>query len=217
MCSVAFGSIVGSNREIDESTALIISKMFVEAVIAPSFSEESLKILTKKKNIRLIELGMPFIDKDNDFEFKKISGGLLVETADRFLLSQDDFKIVTKVKPTEKQLKALLFAQKMVKHVKSNAIVLANETETIGIGAGQMSRIDALEIAIKKSNKELNGAIMASDAFFPFRDSVDRAFEVGIKAIIQPGGSVRDAEVIDACNEHSIAMIFTGTRNFRHL
>jgi len=213
----AFGSIVGSNREIDESTALIISKMFVEAVIAPSFSEESLKILTKKKNIRLIELGMPFIDKDNDFEFKKISGGLLVETADRFLLSQDDFKIVTKVKPTEKQLKALLFAQKMVKHVKSNAIVLANETETIGIGAGQMSRIDALEIAIKKSNKELNGAIMASDAFFPFRDSVDRAFEVGIKAIIQPGGSVRDAEVIDACNEHSIAMIFTGTRNFRHL
>ncbi len=213
----AFGSIVGSNREIDEETAKLISKMFVEAVIAPSFSEKSLEILQKKKNIRLIELGMPFIDKENDFEFKKVSGGLLVETADRFLLSEDDFQVVTETKPTKEQLKALLFAQKMVKHVKSNAIVLANNSETIGIGAGQMSRIDALEIAIKKANKEIKGSVMASDAFFPFRDSVDRAVKEGIVAIIQPGGSIRDTEVIDACNEHKIPMIFTGTRNFRHL
>jgi len=213
----AFGSIVGLNREVDEDTALEISKNFVEAVIAPSFSDKALDLLTKKKNIRLIETGVVCREPDMDWEFKKVSGGLLIEDSDRYIVSEEDLEFVTEKKPTEEEIKKLLFAQKIVKHVKSNAILLSDGKATVGVGAGQMSRIDSLEIAISKSNKPLKGCVMASDAFFPFRDSVDRASKEGITAIIQPGGSMRDQESIDACNEHGIAMVFTGKRCFRHL
>lgn len=213
----AFGSIVGLNQEVDEETALEIKKNFVEAVIAPSFSDKALEILTKKKNIRLVETGIVCKEPDMDWELKKVSGGLLIEDSDRYIISENDFKVVTEKKPTKEEIRSLLFAQKIVKHVKSNAILLSDGKATVGIGAGQMSRIDSLEIAINKSNKPLKGCIMASDAFFPFRDSVDRASKEGITAIIQPGGSKRDQESIDACNEHGIAMVFTGKRCFRHL
>jgi len=213
----AFGSIVGLNFEVDEDTAAEISKNFVEAVIAPSFSDNALKILTKKKNIRLVETGTVCKEPDMDWELKKVSGGLLIEDSDRYIVCEDDLEFVTEKKPTKEEIKSLLFAQKIVKHVKSNAILLSDGKATVGVGAGQMSRIDSLEIAIDKSNKPLDGCIMASDAFFPFRDSVDRASKEGITAIIQPGGSKRDQESIDACNEHGIAMVFTRKRCFRHL
>ncbi len=213
----AFGSIVGANRTIDKETAEEMRSLFIEAIIAPSFSEEALKIFSKKKNLRLIATGTTGDSVLEDIEYKKISGGLLVESKDRFILTPNNFTVVTETIPTEQQLSAMLFAQKAVKHVKSNAVIIANEQRAIGIGAGQMSRIDALEKAIVKSRSDIAGAVLASDAFFPFRDSVDRAAEVGITAIIQPGGSKRDNEVIQACNEHGIAMVFTGIRNFRHL
>ena len=213
----AFGSIVGFNRPVDGDVAKLLSKLFVEAIIAPSFDDEARSILKKKKNLRLIELGSVCENPDMDWEVKKISGGLLIEDADRKVVDKSDFEFVTDRKPTEKELSAMLFGQRIVKHVKSNAIVIASEHETVGVGAGQMSRIDSLEIALKKARKEVSDCVIASDAFFPFRDSIDKAAEVGIKAIIQPGGSVRDPEVIEACNEHGIAMVFTRARSFRHL
>ena len=152
-----------------------------------------------------------------DWELKKVSGGLLIEDSDKYIISEKHLEFVTEKKPSEEEIKSLIFAQKIVKHIKSNAILLSDGKSTVGVGAGQMSRIDSLEIAISKSNKPLKGCIMASDAFFPFRDSVDRAAKEGITAIIQPGGSKRDQESIDACNEHGIAMVFTGKRCFRHL
>ncbi len=213
----AFGSIIAFNRIIDKEAAIEIGKIFTEAIIAPGFSDEALEILKKKTNLRLLELGFPCLNPDMDWEFKKISGGLLIEDADRRTVTYDDFECVTERKPSEKELKAMLFGQKIVKHVKSNAIVIANESVTIGVGAGQMSRIDSLEIALEKANSAVTDAVIASDAFFPFRDSVEKAHSAGIKAIIQPGGSVRDAEVIEACNEYGIAMVFTKIRNFKHL
>ena len=152
-----------------------------------------------------------------DFEYKKISGGLLIESKDRFVLTPDHFTVVTEKKPSDEEMRSLLFAQKAVKHVKSNAIIIAKGNRAVGVGAGQMSRIDALEKAIVKSRSEIKGCVLSSDAFSPFRDSIDRAAEIGIVAIIQPGGSKRDDEVIAACNEHGIAMVFTGVRTFRHL
>ena len=213
----AFGSIVGLNKEVDEETAAEISKNFVEAVIAPSFSDKALEILTKKKNIRLVETGTVCMEPDMDWELKKVSGGLLIEDSDKYIISEKDLEFVTEKKPSEEEIKSLIFAQKIVKHIKSNAILLSDGISTVGVGAGQMSRIDSLEIAIEKSNRPLKGFVMASDAFFPFRDSVDRAAKEGITAIIQPGGSKKDQESIDACNEHGIAMVFTGKRCFRHL
>ena len=195
----------------------MISELFVEAVIAPEFSEEALDLLKKKKNIRLIEAGNFAKNPDMDWEFKKISGGLLVEDADRRIISREDLQFVTERKPSEKEIEDLLFGQNLVRHIKSNAVLIASNGASIGVGAGQMSRIDALEIALKKAQKPVEGGILASDAFFPFRDCVDMAARAGIKAIIQPGGSVRDQESIDACNEHGIAMVFTGIRSFRHL
>jgi phosphoribosylaminoimidazolecarboxamide formyltransferase / IMP cyclohydrolase len=213
----AFGSIIAVNKELDAETAMVMKELFVEAVIAPSFNEEALEILKKKKNIRLIETGTFAKKPDMDWELKKVSGGLLIEDADRRIITEKDLQFVTEKKPSAEEIKELLFAQNLVKHVKSNAILLSKNGATVGIGAGQMSRIDALEIAIKKANSPVDGCVLASDAFFPFRDSVDMAARYGIKAIIQPGGSVKDEDSIIACNEYGIAMVFTGIRSFRHL
>ena len=213
----AFGSIIAVNRKLDPQTAAMISELFVEAVIAPSYDEESLNIIKKKKNIRIIEAGTFAKNREMDCEFKRISGGLLIEDADRKIITETELKFVTEKKPSKDQIIELLFAQNLVKHIKSNAILLSRDRATVGIGAGQMSRIDSLEIAIKKANSPVKGCVLASDAFFPFRDCVDKAAEVGITAIIQPGGSLKDQESIDACNELGIAMVFTGTRSFRHL
>jgi phosphoribosylaminoimidazolecarboxamide formyltransferase / IMP cyclohydrolase len=213
----AFGSIIAVNRELDEKTAGMISQLFVEAVLAPSFDEKSLELLKKKKNIRLIETGNFAKDPDMDWEFKKISGGLLVEDSDRRIITLDDLQFVTDRKPSENEIGDLLFAQNLVRHIKSNAILIASGGASLGVGAGQMSRIDALEIALKKAARPVVGAVIASDAFFPFRDCVDMAAKAGVRAIIQPGGSIRDKESVDACNEHGISMVFTGVRSFRHL
>jgi len=213
----AFGSIIGFNRPVDVATATLLSKLFVEAIVAPAFDEAALEILRRKKNLRIIELGAPRRDIPYDHEFKKISGGLLVEDADRRVIGPDDLRIVTRRAPTEEEKRMMLFGQRIVKHIKSNAVALTTANELVGVGAGQMSRIDALEIAVRKTRRDIAGLALASDAFFPFRDSIDLAASKGIRAIVQPGGSVRDEEVIAACDEHGIAMAFTGIRSFRHL
>ncbi len=213
----AFGSIVGFNREVGKELAGEINKTFVECVLAPSFSTEALEILKEKKNIRLIK--MP---KDSgsgqEFDYKKISGGLLIQEKNTILF-EGDLTVVTKRKPTEEEMKALRFAWKVCKHVKSNAIVYTTKDRTIGIGAGQMSRVDSAQLAMMKAKNaglSTKGCVLSSDAFFPFRDGIDAAAQSGITAIIQPGGSIRDKEVIIACDEHNIAMVFTGMRHFKH-
>ncbi|MCK4948203.1 MAG: bifunctional phosphoribosylaminoimidazolecarboxamide formyltransferase/IMP cyclohydrolase [Candidatus Aureabacteria bacterium] len=216
----AFGSIIGLNRELDKKTADEISKLFIEAIVAPSFAEDALEVLKKKKNIRLIEIGKLntwYQKKDmSGFDIKKVVGGILVQDRDTKGVTKKDLRIVTGKKPTDRQIEDLLFAWKIVKHVKSNAVVYVKGLHTIGIGAGQMSRVDSSKIAVMKARKDLKGSVVASDAFFPFRDGVDAAAEAGAIAIIQPGGSIRDQEVIDACNEHQISMVFTGIRHFKH-
>jgi len=216
----AFGSIIGLNRELDKKTADEISKLFVEAIVAPSFAEDALAVLKKKKNIRLIEIGKLktwYRKKDmSGFDIKKVVGGVLVQDRDTKGVTKKDLRIVTGKKPTDRQIEDLLFAWKIVKHVKSNAVVYVKGLHTIGIGAGQMSRVDSSKIAVMKARKDLKGSVVASDAFFPFRDGVDAAAEAGAIAIIQPGGSIRDQEVVDACNEHQISMVFTGIRHFKH-
>jgi len=211
----AFGGIVGANREIDEETANEISQTFFEAVIAPSFSEKALEILTKKKNIRLLETGK-FTPRYPSFDFKKVVGGLLIQDRDIEFTEPSEWKVVTKKQPTEDDIQGLTFAFKIAKWVKSNAIVLTTKDYTVGIGAGQMSRVDSTQLAIKKTIYPVEGTYLGSDAFFPFRDNIDVAAKAGIKAIIQPGGSVKDEEVIEACNEHNLIMVFTGQRHFRH-
>lgn len=215
-----FGGIIAANRQIEENTAVEINKIFVEVVIAPSFSREALDILTQKKNIRLLllpSIGQPVSDKA--YDVKKVLGGLLVQTYDNEIYDEDELICVTKIKPTKQQLEDLKFCMKVVKHVKSNAIVVGKNSGTLGIGPGQLNRISAVELAIKfaKANGlDLNDAVMASDAFFPFSDCVKEAAEAGISAIIQPGGSLKDQESIDECDRQGIAMIFTGKRHFRH-
>lgn len=208
----AFGGIIALNRECDLETAKEIASTFVEAMIAPSYSEDALKILKQKKNLRLLEVGD--LIKTTEKDMKKVVGGLLVQ--DRDVIDVGDLKIVTEQKPSVEEMKTLLFGWKVVKHVKSNAIVLAKDEQTVGVGAGQMSRVDAVEIALKKAGERAQKSCMASDAFFPFRDAIDVAAKAGITAIIQPGGSIRDSEVILAASEHNIAMVFTGIRHFRH-
>ncbi len=214
----AFGGVVGFNREVTPDVATKISEIFVEAVIAPSFTAEALEILTKKKNIRLLTTGAPAGENNaRALEIKLVSGGVLIQTPDRG--QAVDITTVTDREPTEKELVDMLFAWKICRHVKSNAIVLAADSMTLGVGAGQMSRIDSTRIALMKAaDAELGvkGCAFASDAFFPFRDNVDLAAENGIKAIIQPGGSIRDDEVIKAANEHGMTMVFTRMRHFRH-
>lgn len=214
----AFGGIVGFNRKVDEETARELSGIFLEVIIAPGFDGKALEILTSKKNLRLVELkeiGERNIYKF-DFEYRSIFGGLLVQERDLAHIDIDKLKIVSRRQPSKEEMKALLFAWKVAKHVKSNAIVLTNESQTIGIGAGQMSRVDSCELAIKKAKLSTEGAVLASDAFFPFRDGIDVASKAGVSAVIQPGGSVRDDEVIAAVNEYNIAMVFTGIRHFKH-
>ncbi|OGA23173.1 MAG: bifunctional phosphoribosylaminoimidazolecarboxamide formyltransferase/IMP cyclohydrolase [Betaproteobacteria bacterium RIFCSPLOWO2_02_FULL_67_26] len=213
----AFGGIIAFNRELDAVTAEAVTQQFVEVVIAPGFAPEAVRILAAKANVRVLEVALA--PGSNDRDFKRIGGGLLVQTPDGAGVEAAALKIVTQVKPTEAQVADLLFAWRVAQFVKSNAIVFCGEGRTLGVGAGQMSRVDSARIAaIKAQNARLalQGAVVASDAYFPFRDGVDAVVAAGARAIIQPGGSVRDDEVIAAADEHGIAMVFTGIRHFRH-
>lgn len=212
-----FGGIVAANREIDAKTAEEISKIFLEIVIAPSYSEEALKILTQKKNIRILKLdNISAKLPEGTYDMKKVTGGLLVQNYNNQLLNMDELKVVTEKKPTPEQMEDLIFAMKVVKHTKSNGIAIAKGKRTLGVGPGQTNRIEAAKIAIGYSGERAKGAVLASDAFFPFSDCVEAAAKAGITAIIQPGGSIRDQESIDACNKYGIAMVFTGMRHFKH-
>lgn len=216
----AFGGIVGFNRKVTPEVAETLVEIFLEAVIAPGFEAAALEVLKKKKNLRIIEvggMGEEDIHSGRAFDIKRVSGGVLLQTPDA--ASASDLKTVTERAPGERELEDLQFAWNVCRHVKSNAIVLASGEMTVGIGAGQMSRIDSTRIALMKAKDaglDVKGSVLASDAFFPFRDNVDLAAEFGITAIIQPGGSIRDEEVIKAANEHGMAMVFTGIRHFRH-
>lgn len=211
-----FGGIIACNRTIDADTAEEMSKIFLEAVIAPGYTDEALVVLKEKKNLRILKV--PEIEGRSDIylDFKRVCGGLLVQEADKAQLDTSSLKVVTEREPTEEELRDLAFAWKVVKHVKSNAIVLVKGSATIGVGAGQMNRVGSAEIACKQAGEKAIGSVLASDAFFPFRDTIDAAAKAGIKAIIQPGGSIRDDESIQAANEHGIAMVFTGVRHFKH-
>jgi len=212
-----FGGIIAANREIDEKTAEEISKIFVEIVIAPSFTEGALNILTQKKNVRLLQLeNVSAKLPEGTYDMKKVAGGLLVQNYNNELLNMDDLKCVTEKKPTQEEMESLIFAMKVVKHTKSNGIALAKGKQTIGVGPGQTNRVTACKIAIEYGGERTKGAVLASDAFFPFSDCVEAAAAAGITAIIQPGGSIRDQESIDACNKYGIAMVFTGMRHFKH-
>ncbi|MNV41297.1 Bifunctional purine biosynthesis protein PurH [compost metagenome] len=213
-----FGGIVAANRYIDSDTANLLKDIFLEIVLAPGFTDEALEILTKKKNIRLLkisELGAA-ADRKSSLVITSVEGGMVVQDSDVHSITADDLQVVTDRKPTEEELKQLLFGWKVVKHVKSNAIVLAADNMTVGVGAGQMNRVGSAKIAIEQAGDKAKGAVLASDAFFPMGDTVEEAAKAGITAIIQPGGSVRDEESIKAANEHGIAMVFTGVRHFKH-
>ncbi|MFH1396935.1 MAG: bifunctional phosphoribosylaminoimidazolecarboxamide formyltransferase/IMP cyclohydrolase [Candidatus Omnitrophota bacterium] len=211
----AFGGIVGLNQEVDLKTAKVISASgFLECVIAPSFSEEALKIFSPKKNLRILKLEN--FQSEDKLDIKKIEGGMLLQDKDNLMIDEANLKLVTKKKPTRKQVISLIFAWKVAKHVKSNAIVLTKGTRTIGIGAGQTSRVDSVILAKNKAGHLSKNSCLASDGFFPKPDSIIAAAKAGIKAIIQPGGSIADEEVILACDKHKIAMVFTGVRHFKH-
>jgi len=215
----AFGGIIAFNRELDAVTAeAITSRQFVEVIIAPSVSAEAAAIVATKKNLRLLACG-EWADKTTEFDIKRVNGGLLVQDRDQGMVGLDDLKVVSKRQPTEAEMSDLLFSWKVAKFVKSNAIVYVKNSATVGVGAGQMSRVYSAKIAgIKAADENLvvEGSVMASDAFFPFRDGIDAAAEAGISCVIQPGGSMRDDEVIAAADEHNMAMVFTGMRHFRH-
>lgn len=209
----AFGGIVALNRPCTKTVAEGIAGIFMEVVIAPEYSDDALEILKTKPNLRVLQ--MP-LQNENNWEMKFISGGVLMQEKDTHVIHAEDLKVVTVAQPKPEEMDAMLFAWRVLKHIKSNGILIAKNKATVGIGAGQVSRIDAVDLAIKKAGDKINDTILASDAFFPFRDSIDHIAKTGVRAIIQPGGSVRDEEVIAACNEHGIAMVFTGKRCFRH-
>jgi phosphoribosylaminoimidazolecarboxamide formyltransferase/IMP cyclohydrolase len=215
----AFGGIIAFNRELDADTAeAIVSRQFVEVIIAPSISDAAAQIVAAKPNVRLLECGQ-WSTQTTGLDYKRVNGGLLVQDRDQGKVAADDLKVVTKRQPTEDEMRDLQFCWKVAKYVKSNAIVYVKNSMTIGVGAGQMSRVYSAKVAGIKAadeNLEVAGSVMASDAFFPFRDGLDAAAEAGITAVIQPGGSMRDNEVIAAADEHNIAMVFTGMRHFRH-
>ena len=213
----AFGGIVAMNRRADGEVAAAINKVFTEVVIAPGYDDEALDVFKKKKNLRVLKVSQT--TPPNPFEYRQISGGYLVQNQDLLTVTSDDLKVVTEKQPSDSEIAAMLLAWKVCKHVKSNAIVFANENQTVGVGAGQMNRVDSVRIAAMRAQRtelKLERTALASDAFFPFRDNVDEAAEFGISAIIQPGGSKRDAESIEAANEHGISMVFTGYRHFKH-
>ncbi len=214
----AFGGIIAFNQELDAKTAeAIVERQFVEVIIAPKISAEAIEAVSAKKNVRLLECGEWAAEALHRLDFKRVNGGLLVQDAD--LQLSNEIKVVTKRAPTEQEMKDLLFSWRVAKFVKSNAIIYGKDNMTIGVGAGQMSRVNSARIAAFKAEHaglEVQGSVMASDAFFPFRDGLDNAASVGIRAVIQPGGSMRDEEVIAAADEHDIAMVFTGMRHFRH-
>lgn len=212
----AFGGIVGLNRDVDRETAEELVKIFLEAVIAPAFTPEALEVLQAKGNVRLLETGSLTGQTNDKWDIKKVNGGLLIQELDRGAVTIDELKVVSEKQPSEAELAELLFAWRIVKHVKSNAIVVTRDRQSIGVGAGQMNRVGSAKIAFEQSGDKAKGAVLASDAFFPFRDTIDEAAKAGITAIIQPGGSMRDEESIQAANEHGIAMIFTGMRHFKH-
>lgn len=218
----AFGGAIGTNRVVDKATALEIQEVFFEDIIAPGYTDEALAILRRKKDLRVLATNVPigarrFADSQpQELDYKRVTGGFLVQTKDNLpenLLTRD---VVTVRQPTLSELTSLLFAWRAVKHVHSNAIVLARGLQTVGIGAGQPSRVDAVDLACRKAGPRAQGAVMASDAFFPFPDGVERAAEAGVTAVIQPGGSIRDQEVIKVANRHHMAMIFTHQRHFKH-
>lgn len=214
----AFGCVICLNRDCDIETAEMISQYFVEAVICPNYENEALELLSRKKNIRLLRTNAPIApsERHKEYKMKKVQGGVLIQTGEDVEIDPGNLKVVTDRSPTKEETDALLFAWKLAKHVTSNAVVYVKGERAIGIGAGQMSRVDSAKIASMKANEPTEGSVMASDAFFPFRDGVDEAAKAGVTAIIQPGGSIRDQEVIDAANEHKMAMVFTGCRVFRH-
>lgn len=211
-----FGGIIALNREVDLETAEKLSHIFLEIIIAPSFSKEAFELLSQKKNIRLLTLDMTATDSEGSKEYTSVLGGILVQEYDELKESRENFEVVTKREPTQEEWEALIFAYKSVKHVKSNAIVVANNHQTLGVGAGQMNRVGSVQIAIKQAKERLDGAVLSSDAFFPMSDSVETIGEAGIKAIIQPGGSIKDQESIDMADKYDIAMVFTKVRHFKH-
>ncbi len=211
----AFGGIIAINQPCDDILAKEISKVFVEIVLAPAFTKKSLEIFSKKKNLRVLEVGN-IQSREQLLEVRNVVGGVIVQETDTSILSEDNLQVVTENKPSDSDIKTMLFGWKVLKHVKSNGILIVKDNTTVGVGAGQVSRVDSVDIAMKKSGESIKDSILCSDAFFPFRDSIDKIAGSGIKAVLQPGGSVRDDEVISACNEHGIAMVFTGQRCFKH-
>ncbi len=213
----AFGSIIALNKVVDLPTARAVTTAgFVEVIVAPGYQPEALTELKRKKNLRIMEIEPAVLLPVKMIDIKKVAGGIVLQDYDQKGISRQELKVVSRVLPSESQIDSLIFAWKICKHIKSNAIVLVKDGQTVGIGAGQMSRVDSVIIAGRKAGQNSQGAVLASDAFFPMRDGIDQAAQAGVKAIIQPGGSIRDQEIIDACNERGIAMVFTGIRHFKH-
>lgn len=210
----AFGGIVAFNRPVDEKAAAAVIEIFTEVVIAPEYSDAAVQVLKTKKNLRVLQAGKPI--SAGGFQYRQITGGMLVQTRDAHKLARSDLKVVTQRSPSNEELDALMFAWTVCKHTKSNAIVYARAGQTVGVGAGQMSRVDSVKLGAMRAQLSVTGSVLASDAFFPFRDGIDEAAKHGITAIIQPGGSVKDQEVISAADEHGLAMVFTGIRHFKH-
>ena len=222
----AFGGIIALNKELDEETAKEISEIFTEVIITPAISSEAKKILSSKKNLRVLTTGGLADPSQSGVMIKSVAGGFLAQTKDNIIINKESLKVVTKRQPSDQEIADLLFAFKVTKHVKSNAIVYAKDGSTVGIGAGQMNRLDSSRIAARKSEDAAKmqdlekplavGSVVASDAFFPFADGLMAAADAGVTAIIQPGGSIRDDEVIEAANNANLAMLFTGIRHFNH-
>jgi phosphoribosylaminoimidazolecarboxamide formyltransferase/IMP cyclohydrolase len=212
----AFGGIVCFNRKVDRYTAEQVNEIFVELIFAPGYEEDALEVLQQKKNIRILDNQERRNWPVSEHDIKRVRGGILVQHRDEDMEMRDEMQVVTKRKPTEQEWGELLFAWKVAKHVRSNAIVLSKDLATVGIGAGQMSRVDSVRLAAEKAQQPLDGAALASDAFFPFADGPQLAVEAGVRSIIQPGGSQRDHEVVEACDAADVAMVFTSRRHFRH-
>jgi phosphoribosylaminoimidazolecarboxamide formyltransferase / IMP cyclohydrolase len=216
----AFGGIVAFNHKVDDEAARAVTEIFTEVIIAPDYDAAALTTLRTKKNLRVLRAAAPNVEEEAaamlNYDYKKISGGMLVQTRDLHRLTRDDLKVVSRRAPTDEEIDALLFAWTVCKHTKSNAIVYARAGQTVGIGAGQMSRVDSVRLGAMRAQLPVAGSALASDAFFPFRDGIDEAAKHGITALIQPGGSVRDGEIIAAADEHDLSMVFTGIRHFKH-